>query len=226
MSDAFASSLWAADYMLYLAHAGCVGVNLHGGGTKQIRAALGGHLPGESVATRPDAAASGSFYTPIAGDVTQGFSARPIFYGMMLANHFAGADIIANDLDPQGANAVAYAANTSDGITVAVLNKDAAHDLQVEVSIDRTAPGTLAAPGPQTHMKHARIWRLSGSALDATSGVTLGGAQVAADGTWSATKEERVALGGKPLIRDLPHASSESFILDVPHASGALVFLS
>jgi hypothetical protein len=33
-------------------------------------------------------------------------------------------------------------------------------------------------------------------------------------------------LGGKPLIRDLPHASSESFILDVPHASGALVFLS
>jgi hypothetical protein len=226
MSDAFASALWGADYMLFLAHAGCVGVNLHGGGAKQIRAALGGHLPGESVATRPDAAASGSFYTPIAGDATQGFSARPIFYGMMLANYFAGANIVANDFDPQGANAVAYAANTSDGITVAVLNKDATHDLQIEVGIDRSAPGTLTAPGPQTRMKHARIWRLSGSALDATSGVTLGGAQVAADGKWSATKEERVALGGKPLVRDLPHASSESFILDVPRASGALVLLS
>ena len=48
MSNAFCSALWAADYMLKLASYGCVGVNLHGGGSKQIRDSLGGHLPGES----------------------------------------------------------------------------------------------------------------------------------------------------------------------------------
>ncbi|MGB6545855.1 MAG: glycosyl hydrolase family 79 C-terminal domain-containing protein [Candidatus Acidiferrales bacterium] len=205
MSDAFASSLWAADYMLYLAQAGCVGVNLHGGGTKQIRAALGGHLPGESVATRPDAAASGSFYTPIAGDEKNGFFPRPIFYGMMLASHFAGASIVANDFDPQGANATAYAARTSDGLTIALLNKDAARDLEIDLTID----GDAAAQA-----KRGRVWRLSGPALEATSGVTLGGAKVAANGSWSAAGQEKLSpRGGK-------------FTVSVPHASGALVLLS
>ena len=49
MSNAFCSALWAVDYMLKLASYECVGVNLHGGGSKQIRDALGGHLPGESL---------------------------------------------------------------------------------------------------------------------------------------------------------------------------------
>ncbi len=52
MSDAFASALWAADYMLMTARAGYAGC-FHGGGTRQIRAALGGHLPGEAVAKKP-----------------------------------------------------------------------------------------------------------------------------------------------------------------------------
>ncbi len=205
MSDAFASSLWAADYMLYLAQAGCVGVNLHGGGTKQIRAALGGHLPGESVATRPDAAASGSFYTPIAGDAEKGFFARPIFYGMMLASHFSGASLIANDFDSQGANATAYAAKTPAGISIALFNKDAASDLEIDLTID----GAAAAQFP-----HARVWRLTGPALDATSDVTLAGAPVAQDGSWSAAREEKVvARGGR-------------FTISLPHASGAFVLLS
>jgi hypothetical protein len=205
VSDAFASSLWGADYMLNLAQMGCVGVNLHGGGTKQIRAALGGHLPGESVATRPDAAATGSFYTPIAGDIDKGFFARPVFYGMMLASHFAGASLIANDFDAQGANATAYAAKTSGGHSIAVFNKDAARDLDIDLAID----GTSGA-----HQKHGRVWRLAGSSLDATSGVTLGGAQVAADGSWSAVNEERLA------------ARRGRFTVSVPHASAALILLS
>jgi hypothetical protein len=204
VSDAFASSLWAADYMLYLAQAGCVGVNLHGGGTKQIRAALGGHLPGESVATRPDAAATGSFYTPIAGDAANGFFPRPVFYGMMLASHFAGADIIANDFDPRGANATAYAAKTSDGFSVALFNKDAAQDLEIDLAFDGAAAGA----------KHARVWRLSGSALDATSGVTLASAQVKHDGSWSSAGEEKLSSRGGKLT------------VSLPHASGALVLLS
>jgi hypothetical protein len=205
VSDAFASSLWAADYMLNLAQAGCVGVNLHGGGTKQIRAALGGHLPGESVATRPDAAASGSFYTPIAGDADKGFFARPVFYGMLLASHFAGASIVASDFDSQGANATAYAAKTPAGFSVALFNKDAARDLEIDLAIE----GASGA-----HEKRGRVWRLAASALDATSGVTLAGAEVAGDGSWSAKNAEKLSSrGGR-------------FTVSLPRASGALVLLS
>jgi len=53
MSNAFASALWAGDYMLHMAALGCGGVNLHGGSTKFIRASLGGHLPGELVTKIP-----------------------------------------------------------------------------------------------------------------------------------------------------------------------------
>jgi len=86
-----------------------------------------------------------------------------------------------------------------------VFNKDAARDLDIDLAID----GTSGA-----HQKHGRVWRLAGSSLDATSGVTLGGAQVAADGSWSAVNEERLA------------ARRGRFTVSVPHASAALILLS
>jgi len=90
MSDALASALWAGDYMLMLATAGCAGVNLHGGSREFLRASLGDHMPGEQLSKNgagqsdqiaiPDARiAKGGFYTPIAGEVDVGFTARPIF---------------------------------------------------------------------------------------------------------------------------------------------------
>ena len=53
MSDAFAASLWAADYMLELASLGCAGVNLHGGKSEFLTAGLGGHTPGRDSAKKP-----------------------------------------------------------------------------------------------------------------------------------------------------------------------------
>jgi len=59
VSDTFASALWGADFdVSALASAGGVGINFHGGGY--------------------------GVYTPIAGTVASGFTARPIFYGMLL----------------------------------------------------------------------------------------------------------------------------------------------
>ncbi len=198
MSDAFASALWCADYMLMTAQAGYAGVNLHGGGTRQIRAALGQHLPGEAVAKKPGAARTGSFYTPIAGGAEEGFSARPIYYGMVLANQFAGAESLGVDFDPRGVNATAYAARTDGGIRVAILNKDASRDLRV-----------VLYPGFRT--ESARVWRLTAAALDATEGVTLAGRAIRSDGSWSPQEETlRPDAGGLVPI-------------DVARASGALV---
>ena len=199
MSDAFASALWCADYMLMTAQAGYAGVNFHGGGSRQIRAALGQHLPGETVAKKPGAARTGSFYTPIAGGLDEGFSARPIFYGIMFANQFAGGVSIALDFDPKGVNATAYAAETDADIRVAIVNKDAARDMRVVLS-----------PGFRTRI--ARVWRLSASALEATEGVTLAGQPIGSDGSWS-PQEEVLQADAEGLLA-----------LDVRRASGALIF--
>jgi len=68
MSNAFCAALWAAEFMLKLASYGAAGVNLHGGGTKQIRLSLGGTPSRRRLDSRRKAAAAqGSFYTPIAG---------------------------------------------------------------------------------------------------------------------------------------------------------------
>jgi hypothetical protein len=199
MSDTFASALWSADYMLMTAQAGYAGVNFHGGGGRQIRAALGGHFPGEALAKKPGAGRAGAFYTPIAGSLDEGFAPRPIFYGILLANQFAGTTPVAADFDPKGVNATAYAARTDTGIRVAVLNKDAARDLRVTID-------------PQAKAGLARVWRLSAPALDATEGVTLAGRAIMSDGSWSPQEE---------VLR--PDARGR-FTVNVGHASGALVF--
>ena len=91
MSNAFAAALWAGDYMLQLASLGCAGVNLHGGRSAFLTAGLGDHTPGMEVAKTPQAMRSG-FYTPIFSEPDAPVKAMPIFYGMMLANQFAGGD--------------------------------------------------------------------------------------------------------------------------------------
>ncbi len=176
MSNAFCSALWAADYLLKLASYGCAGVNLHGGDTKLISMSLGGHLPGASVA--PDAAQAaqqGSFYTPIAGSRAEGFTARPVLYGMKLAGLLAGGRMRPVTLGAAG-NVSAYAADMPDGGTrLVVINKGAAA-LPVQV-----AAGSAAT-----------LWRLEAPALTATTDVTLAGAAIKPGAAWKPLREERV----------------------------------
>jgi hypothetical protein len=179
LSNAFCSALWAADFLLSLASYGCAGVNLHGGGAKQIRMSLGGHLPGEQLAPGAAAvAAEGSFYTPIAGSREKGFGARPVFYGMKLAGLLAGGKMRPVQFDVPAANASAWAAEMPGGGTrLILLNKDAQQRLEISVS---TA-------------QDAKVWRLSGPGLTATSDVTLAGAKIEPGKPWQAQREEQLA---------------------------------
>ncbi len=198
MSNAFCSALWAADYMLKLASYGCVGVNLHGGGSKQIRDSLGGHLPGESLdPAAATVAKEGSFYTPIAGSRESGFRARPVFYGMKLAGQLAGGRMRAVTLDAAQAGASAYAADMENGGTrIVVINKDASSDLALRIE----------------SKSGVRIWRLEAPGLTATTEVTLAGASMEATHPWKPRREERIA-------------SREGFVdLKVSAASAAVLF--
>jgi hypothetical protein len=199
MSNAFAAALWAGDYMLQLATLGCAGVNLHGGRSAFLTAGLGGHTPGMEVAKTPQAMHSG-FYTPIFTEPDMPVVAMPIFYGMLLANQFAGGTVLNVEGQLHGVNATAYAASHEHGLTVAIFNKD--ESKAVEISIR-----------PPRKVRTATAWRLQAPALDSTGGVTLAGSQIQPHAHWSPKTVESVEIrNGIPRIH-------------VPAASAALLFL-
>ena len=198
MSDAFAAALWASDYMLELASLGCAGVNLHGGRSEFLTAGLGGHTPGMDVAKTPQAVHSG-FYSPIQSEPGRGVKAMPVFYGMMLANQFAGCRMMRTECDLQSVNAKVYAGRSGDEVRVAVLNKNATTALPL------TLRGAFRA-------RSGRVWRLQGPSLDATEGVSLAGAEIGAHARWTPQPE--------PV-----EAENEAMPLRVPPASAALLFL-
>jgi hypothetical protein len=200
MSDALASALWGGDYMLSLAGAGCAGVNLHGGSRSVLRAALGNHMPGELVA-KPGSDSKGGFYTPIAGEVAEGFGARPLFYGMLLANQFAGTQMRDVVLSADGVDATAYAGRGRDGWRIAIFNKDSSRSLALRIQ----------AP-PQS--RAGRAWRLVGPSLDATTGVSLAGAEVGPDLTWSPAAVESHPIADGQVALGVPPDSAVLLFLD------------
>lgn len=199
MSNTLASALWGGDYMLSLAAAGCGGVNLHGGSRNMLRAALGNHLPGEKVATKNNET-SGGYYTPIAGELESGFEARPLFYGMLLANQFAGAEMMDVVLDVSTMNVTAYACKVNDEWRIAIFNKDLSKDLDL----------TIELPIPCDEVK---VWRLSGRNIDATDKVSFANSVIGSKLTWSPKSKEKCKIKNKQCL------------LHVPKSSAALLFL-
>lgn len=201
MSDAFAAALWASDYLLTLAASGAAGANLHGGQSRFLIAGLGGHTPGMNLAKGPQAMPSG-FYTPIRSEPDAAMRAMPVFYGMLLAEQFAGATMLRcqiGDLKGTiGLNLAVYAGRVKKETRVAVLNKE-------PFAMDVVVRGVEGA-------RRGRVWRLEGPRLDATEGVTLGGAEIGANAKWS------------PRAEDVD--VSETVRLHLPATSGAVVFLS
>ena len=185
--------------MLQLASHGCAGVNLHGGGAKQIRASLGGHLPGESLdATAAEVAKEGSFYTPIAGSRETGFKARPILYGMKLAGLLAGGAMRAASLDVATPAVRVYAADMGkDSTRIVVINKDEASDVLLRIP----------SPGG------AKVWRLEAPGMTATAGVTLAGAAIDSR-MWKPNTEERIASRNGAVMVPVKAASAVGVLFD------------
>ena len=165
VSDTLASALWGADYMLEIAQAGYIGVNLHGGGN--------------------------GLYTPIAGD-SPAFTARPVYYGMLLAQRFAGSTFVGANLSAQSdsQNVTAFAAKgAAGGWKLAIFNKAA-------------APVTIKLGG-LTGASGAIEW-LQGPAIDSHTGITFGGAEVATSGAFSPKTQATLKLAHGKGILSIP----------------------
>jgi hypothetical protein len=170
VSDTFASALWAADYCLQMASLGCVGVNLHGG--------------------------ANGYYSPIVGSIESGFTARPEYYGLMLAQQFAGRSLQGTTLDAHGANVTAYAA-AAEGATVlvTVLNKDS-RDLEMVIA------------EPPSGFKRATVECLEASAIDAKDGVALNGHAITSAEQFQARLGEPLNLNSGKLSVRIPAYSA------------------
>jgi hypothetical protein len=190
VSNALAAAIWAGDYTLDLLAHGGGGVNFHGGSSAQIAASLGNHLPGARNDADVEIAKLGTFYSPIAGSRDAGFTARPMLYGMYLAEQFAGKQMVEARLGATDANLTSYAARDGGGYLVAVFNKDLAKD------------ATVALTG--VPFKSAAVWRLTAPSLDSTTGVTFGGGVLTADAPFLSVGAERISV---PTV-NVPHGSA------------------
>ena len=155
ISDSYASSLWVVDYLFDCALGGSTGANFHGGG-------------------------DGSGYTPIANSGGSVVEARPEFYGILFFTLAGQGTLNTTQLSAGGLNVTAYAVKTSSGgLNLVVNNKDSTQNLHLTINLPQEASSaTLIA---MTQLSQGA----SGPSLSATSGVTIQGASIGADGSFS-----------------------------------------
>jgi hypothetical protein len=169
VSDTFAAALWVVDFMLTVAQGGGIGVNLHGGGD--------------------------GLYTPIAGSALAGYTARPIFYGMLLAKQFMGLSMVKTELQAEGRNVVAYAGAGKRRALIAVINRD-------------SSPAEIAIAVPAKLQGEASVWRLAAPAIDSTHDVRFGDGRVSAAGNWQPSSREELSLSSGKAMLSLPPYSA------------------
>jgi len=164
VSDVFGSALWGIDFMLTTAQFGSAGVNFHGGGQN-----MDGNVCSNGVAscTRPFR------YSPIVEVDSQVTGAAPLFYGMLFVARAGVGDMMTTRATATNLNFTTYAIALADGSTnVVLVNKDATTGVASTVDV-----GTPVAA--------ANAIFLQAPSLTSSTGVTLAGSGVAADGTWN-----------------------------------------
>jgi hypothetical protein len=192
VSNTYAAALWALDYLFVLASYGCAGVNMETGVN---------HLGWISN------------YTPISDDLKGHYGAAPEYYGLLAFAQMPMGIMSPVTVEANGVNLTAWSIpdiRRKGGRAVTIINKDGSQDADLSIKgIDMVGPDIK----PNVEMKQGRVMRLTGPALNARDGVTLGGVSVAADGTWTGAKHEPVRV------------ANNSASLHVPAASAALVWL-
>ncbi len=185
-SDAFAAALWGLDYLHWWAARGAVGLNFHNGGPP-----------------------AGALYAPVMpAFFSAGYEARPLAYAMKAFDLGSRGRRVPVKLEnPRGVNLTAYGVLGWDGaLSVTLVNRE------------HGAAGKPASVVIQTGGSFAagQMWLLQAPNNDvsAKSGVTFGGAGIAADGTWN----------GAP--SPLPVPSSGPLTVEIPPATAAVIHLT
>ena len=138
-------------------------------------------------------------YAPIARSGDR-YRATPLYYGMLMFALAARGALVPAHLAPETSGLKAFAVRAPEGtLRICVINQNITDE---RVAINPGRKFTVAS-----------MLRLAGPAIDATDGVTLGGASVDEFGRWA------------PLMHEELHLTGNEIIVDVPAASAALVSL-
>jgi hypothetical protein len=135
-----------------------------------------------------------SSYSPIGDDEHGHYSAKPEYYGMLAFSLGGKGRLLKVEMDGESPGVRAYATQTNKGaLTLTLINKQAG---QTTFTV-----GNMPA-------SRATVIRLIGPAVDAKSGITLGGAEVTSAGTWKPMKPEVLPLRSGQMEIRLPAASA------------------
>jgi Glycosyl hydrolase family 79 C-terminal beta domain len=196
-SDTFAAALWALDYSLIAAREGVAGLNFHGG--------LGSCQRGGTILS--------PWYSPLCTLPNGQLYARAEYYALLLLRSLEDCAFVPVSYRTSRDISV-YALRAADGTLRVVVD-----DMETPATARSTAGGRPPAPVSVTlHVdesyQRASVVRLSAPSVDATQGVTLGGASLRPDGSFPQPAPGRV-VGG-----------SGRFVLQVRPGSAALVTLA
>jgi hypothetical protein len=135
-------------------------------------------------------------YSPIVRGPDGRLRAAPLYYGMLMFAQAGRGSLVPVRVEasPPGLNA--FAARAPDGsLRVCLINKDSRNAIRAGVS-------------PGRRFSVASVLRLSGPAIDAGEGVTLGGAAVDETGRWTPKLGDNADRRDGEVIMNLPAASA------------------
>jgi hypothetical protein len=179
VSNVYASTLWALDYMHFWATKNAQGLNFHTGAT--------------------------SVYDPIMPTTLSGsYTAEPVAYGIKAFGLGSNGENVSTVIgsNPNGVNITAYGVldPATGNLFVTVINKE--HFTGAKNATVTLSPGA-AYSGGQIWNLH----QTSGD-VTATSGVTLGGAAIGGDGSWNGTSSPITASSSGTFTVSVPAASA------------------
>jgi hypothetical protein len=189
-SDAFASALWGLDYLYWWADHGAAGINFHTAGY------VGGMRP------------PGTKYV-VFWNSPEGFAVRPLGYAIKAFDlsghgHLVPVNFTSNT---DQINLTAYGALSSNGsLYITLINKETDPTRDANVTI---------APGRSYTRGQVMFLTAPHSDITTTAGITLGGAPIEDNGSWSGTWTSLAA----------PFTNGQ-FSAKLPAASAAIVQLT
>ena len=181
VSNTFASGLWALDYLYFWLGHGSSGVNFHTGDT----VAAADHQAPCWYAT---------FWTHPDGTL----DVHPIGYAMKAFDLAAHGTLLTPKIDGAPDSLKIYATrDAAQTIYLTIINKQ----------IDPSQPPATISPSLPKSYRRISTLTLTAPQLSATSGVTLGGAAITADGKWNGTWQP-VTSSSQPLQVKVPSGSA------------------
>jgi hypothetical protein len=138
-----------------------------------------------------------SSYSPIGDDEHGHYSAKPEYYGMLAFSLAGKGQLLTVESDANSPEIKAYATQLSGGaIALTLINKGA------------SAPVISVNLGEHARAKQASLIRLTAPAIDAKTGIKLGGAEVTPGGTWKPANTEVLRVKSGQLTITLPPSSA------------------